>query len=139
MPYCSNCGKDISEGFDSCPHCGKQIVDGVSKKSTPENKEEITITYEPFTLKASIFKPTRTFGYILLIVSVFSGMFKEVFIWMISSGLLILGTFSYLLIGTLYLKDFKRFEARRFFRPYIIGSAIAIGFFCLMLVMKITT
>jgi len=27
MPFCSNCGKEVSEGTTFCPECGKPLTD----------------------------------------------------------------------------------------------------------------
>jgi len=36
MPFCPNCGKEVSEGIKFCPECGERL----KKEFTPEEKEQ---------------------------------------------------------------------------------------------------
>jgi len=34
MPFCPNCGKEVSEGFMFCPECGQRLKVGVTAENT---------------------------------------------------------------------------------------------------------
>ena len=72
--FCSNCGKEIAENALFCSNCGKNIKEN-SKVAAEEVKfildpSEISTTKQPVDSSESLSGQGKTFGLILMIISV---------------------------------------------------------------------
>lgn len=43
MPYCTNCGRKIEDGYDFCPECGAKIVTEMKSPTASMDNEEMKI------------------------------------------------------------------------------------------------
>jgi len=46
MPFCPNCGKEVSENFMFCPECGQRLKVGVTPENTSGQGELATVPEE---------------------------------------------------------------------------------------------
>lgn len=72
--FCSNCGKEIQESTSFCPYCGKNVNQALQpaaeKVKVILDPSEVVDTKQPIDSSKSFSGQGKTFGLVLMIVSI---------------------------------------------------------------------
>lgn len=52
--FCTNCGKEIQEGWKNCPNCGEMIKDGNTEKQDHNTRTTVNLTRSRDEIKAEL-------------------------------------------------------------------------------------
>ena len=77
MPFCPDCGTEVSEETRFCPACGKRLIKAQSEQSTALESQEETKAIQLETVGAEMNRDIRSWGIALLVVGVIHIVFSE--------------------------------------------------------------